>query len=108
MAAARSPSGSPKPVVLVTGCSTGIGREAVHHLRKAGFLVVATARKAEAIADLAAPGGVEADVLDVTSDADRRRVVEGILARHGRIDALVNNAGWGAVAAMEETGPDLL
>lgn len=97
-----------RPVALVTGCSTGIGREAVTHLAKAGFLVVATARKAEAILDLAAPGSVETDVLDVTSPADRERVVAGILRRHGRIDALVNNAGWGAVAAAEETTPDLL
>lgn len=99
---------SAKPVVLVTGCSTGIGRESVAHLRKAGFLVVATARKAEAIADLATPGEVETAVLDVTIAADRQRVVEAVLARHGRIDALVNNAGWGAVAAVEETPPDLM
>jgi NAD(P)-dependent dehydrogenase (short-subunit alcohol dehydrogenase family) len=99
---------APKPLVLVTGCSTGIGREAVLHLRRAGFLVVATARKAEAIADLATPGEVECEVLDVTSDADRRRVVDGVLARHGRLDALVNNAGWGAMAAVEDTTPELL
>lgn len=97
-----------KPVVLVTGCSTGIGREAVLHLRRAGFLVVATARRAEAVADLAAPGEAETDTLDVTSDADRRRVVDAILVRHGRIDALVNNAGWGAMASVEETSPELL
>jgi NAD(P)-dependent dehydrogenase (short-subunit alcohol dehydrogenase family) len=97
-----------KPVALVTGCSTGIGREAVLHLRRAGFLVVATARKAEAIAELAAAGDVETDVLDVTSDADRRRVVAAVLARHGRVDALVNNAGWGAVVSSEETAPDLM
>lgn len=97
-----------RPVALVTGCSTGIGREAVAHLRRAGFLVVATARKVEAVADLAAPDEVEPDVLDVTSAADRRRVVDAILQRHGRIDALVNNAGWGAVAAAEETTPELL
>lgn len=98
----------PRPVVLVTGCSTGIGREAVAHLRKAGFLVVATARRLDAIADLAAPGEVEVDALDVTVAAERARVVAAILVRHGRIDALVNNAGWGAVAAAEETTPELM
>lgn len=92
-----------KPVVLVTGCSTGIGREAVLHLRRAGFLVVATARKPAAIADLAEPGEVELDVLDVTKADDRERVVSAVLARHGRIDALVNNAGFGAVLAVEDT-----
>ena len=94
-------------VVIVTGCSTGIGREAVGQLARAGFLVVATARKAADIADLASPGRVEAEVLDVTSAADRRRVVDAVLRRHGRVDALVNNAGFGAVAAAEETTPDL-
>jgi short-subunit dehydrogenase len=96
---------SAKPVALVTGCSTGIGREAVQHLARAGFLVVATARKAEAVAGLAAAGEVETDVLDVTLEADRRRVVAAVLGRHGRIDALVNNAGYGAVLAVEDTGP---
>ncbi len=95
-------------VVLVTGCSTGIGREAALQLAAAGFLVVATARKAADVADLARPGQVETDVLDVTSADDRKRVVESLLARHGRIDALVNNAGWGVVAAAEETTPELM
>jgi NAD(P)-dependent dehydrogenase (short-subunit alcohol dehydrogenase family) len=97
-----------KKVVLVTGCSSGIGREAVGQLAAAGFLVVATARKAADIADLAAPGQVECEVLDVTDAKDRKRVVDGVLRRHGRIDALVNNAGFGAVAAAEETTPDLM
>ena len=100
--------GRAKPVVLVTGCSTGIGREAVVHLRKAGFLVVATARKEAAIADLAAPGEVETDTLDVTKPEDRERVVDSVVGRHGRINALVNNAGWGAVASAEETTPFLM
>jgi NAD(P)-dependent dehydrogenase (short-subunit alcohol dehydrogenase family) len=95
-------------VVLVTGCSTGIGRQAVLRLADAGFLVVATARDPRTLADLVQPGRVEADRLDVTVAADRRRVVEAVLARHGRIDALVNNAGWGAVAAAEETTSDLM
>lgn len=95
-------------VVLVTGCSTGIGREAVTHLAQAGFLVVATARKAADVAGLAVPGSVEAETLDVTKAADRERVVAAAIKRHGRIDALVNNAGFGAVAAAEETTPDLM
>ncbi len=97
-----------KPVVLVTGTSSGIGREAVAHLRKAGALVVATARKAESIADLAAPGEVECLALDVTDDAQRKAVVAEVLARHGRLDALVNNAGYGAMLAVEETPGDAM
>lgn len=97
-----------KPVVLVTGCSSGIGREAVHHLRKAGFLVVATARRTETILELAVPGEVECHRLDVTEPAQRKALVEDLLARHGRIDAVVNNAGYGAVLAVEDTTPEAM
>lgn len=91
-----------KPVAIVTGCSTGIGREAVHHLQKAGWHVVATARRGDAIAGLRG-ADVECHVLDVTADAQRRAVVDAVLRAHGRIDALVNNAGYGAVLAVEDT-----
>lgn len=96
-----------KPVVLVTGCSTGIGREAVHHLARAGFHVVASARSLASINDLAGPD-VSTLQLDVTDEAQRRAAVEAVLSEQGRIDALVNNAGWGAVAAQEETTPALM
>ncbi len=96
------------PVVLVTGTSSGIGREAVHHLRDAGCLVIATARRPESIADLAVAGKVETLELDVTSDANRRAVVDDVLRRHGRIDALVNNAGYGAMLAVEDTSDEAI
>lgn len=96
------------PVVLVTGTSTGIGRESVLHLQRAGCRVVATARNPARIADLSHAGEVECMELDVTSDAQRRTVVEEVLERHGRIDALVNNAGYGANLAVEETTPEIM
>jgi NAD(P)-dependent dehydrogenase (short-subunit alcohol dehydrogenase family) len=92
-----------KPIVLVTGTSTGIGREAVGHLARAGAFVVATARDPERIADLAVAGSVECARLDVADAASRAAAVAGVLARHGRIDALVNNAGYGAMLAAEDT-----
>ena len=95
-----------KSVAIVTGCSTGIGREAVKHLREAGFLVIATARRVDSILDLAARGECEAHRLDVTDAAQRQTLVDDVLARHGRIDALVNNAGYGAVLAVEDTTPE--
>ena len=98
---------APRPVVLVTGCSGGIGHATALHLHAQGCIVVATARRPEAIADLA-EAGMEVEALDVTHEADRRRVVAAVMARHGRIDAVVNNAGFGAIAAAEETTPDLL
>lgn len=90
------------PVVLVTGASGGIGREAVLHLAEAGCLVVATARRMDALEGLRGPG-VETLRLDVTSEADRAAAVAATLERHGRIDALVNNAGYGAMLAVEDT-----
>ncbi|HUR61907.1 MAG TPA: SDR family oxidoreductase [Candidatus Thermoplasmatota archaeon] len=92
-----------KPLVLVTGTSSGIGREAVAHLRKAGCLVIATARRVEDIAALQEPGYVECLALDVADDASRRTAIAEVLRRHGRIDALVNNAGYGAVLSVEDT-----
>jgi NAD(P)-dependent dehydrogenase (short-subunit alcohol dehydrogenase family) len=97
-----------KPVVIVTGTSSGIGREAVAHLDRAGALVIATARDLDAIAGLAVSGRIETLRLDVTSEADRAAVVAGVLGRHGRIDALVNNAGYGAMLAIEDTPVEAL
>src|SRR5688572_4894535 len=97
-----------KPVVLVTGCSSGIGRQAVRHLARAGALVVATARRPEAIADLAKPGEVECLPLDVADDASRAACVAEVEARFGGVDVLVNNAGYGANLTVEDMPPDRL
>lgn len=93
----------PAPVVLVTGTSSGIGRETVHRLRDAGCHVLATARDVAAIADLAVPGQVECLRLDVADAASRKACIDEALRRHGRLDALVNNAGYGAMLAIEDT-----
>ena len=92
-------------VVLVTGTSSGIGRAAVHALRAKGCRVVATARNLDDIQDLAGDG-VDLVRLDVTDDKSRRAAVKAVLAKHGRIDGLVNNAGYGAYNPMEETDID--
>lgn len=90
------------PVVLLTGCSSGIGRASAQALRDAGARVVATARDPGSIEDLADPGRVECLPLDVTEDATMRDAVQAVLDRHGRIDALVNNAGFGVMLPLEE------
>lgn len=92
-------------VVLVTGTSSGIGRAAVHALRAKGCHVVATARNVDDIQDLAG-GGVDLVRLDVTDDKSRRAAIKAVLAKHGRIDGLVNNAGYGAYNPLEETDID--
>jgi 3-oxoacyl-[acyl-carrier protein] reductase len=78
--------------VLITGCSSGIGRAAAEHLAARGYEVYATARSAESIADLAAEG-CKTLALDVTDDASARAAVEQVEREAGGIDVLVNNAG---------------
>jgi NAD(P)-dependent dehydrogenase (short-subunit alcohol dehydrogenase family) len=80
---------------LVTGCSTGIGRAAAVELARRGHEVIATARRPEALGDLDV---AERLALDVTDDAS----VRDALGAAGRVDALVNNAGWGAGGPVEK------
>ena len=92
------------PVWFVTGSSTGFGREFVRAALAHGFRVVATARNPETLRDLVAQrqGQAVALALDVTkADQIARAVSEGERA-FGRIDVLVNNAGYGYLAAVEE------
>jgi NAD(P)-dependent dehydrogenase (short-subunit alcohol dehydrogenase family) len=92
-------------VWLITGANSGFGRAFTEAAVAAGDFVVAAARRPETLAELVAahPGNVEAVQLDVTDQAAGRAVVDGIVARHGRIDVLVNNAGRTHVGAAEET-----
>ncbi|MFD9075187.1 oxidoreductase [Streptomyces lasiicapitis] len=92
-------------VWLITGANSGFGRAFTEAAVAAGDVVVATARRPEALADLVAahPDRVEAVALDVTDLPAGRAVVEDVVARHGRIDVLVNNAGRTHVGATEET-----
>ncbi len=87
-------------VVLVTGCSSGIGREVARHLAGLGHTVIATARRVEDLADLGA-AGCRTLPLDVTDEASMRAAVDVIEAAHGRIDVLVNNAGYSQSGAVE-------
>jgi NAD(P)-dependent dehydrogenase (short-subunit alcohol dehydrogenase family) len=92
-------------VWLITGASSGFGRAITEAVVAADDTVIATARNAAVLADIAAahPGQVEALTLDVTNPAAIESAVQDVLARHGRIDVLVNNAGRGHVGAAEET-----
>ncbi|MEO5823765.1 MAG: SDR family NAD(P)-dependent oxidoreductase [Vicinamibacteraceae bacterium] len=87
-------------VVLITGCSTGIGRAAASHLSACGHTVIATARRVEDLAGLAA-AGCRTLPLDVTDEASMRAAVQAIETEHGRIDVLVNNAGYSQSGAVE-------
>jgi NAD(P)-dependent dehydrogenase (short-subunit alcohol dehydrogenase family) len=94
-----------RPVVLITGCSTGIGRASAEYCAVRGWYVIATARRIEAIRDLAG-GNIALLPLDVADEASRVRAVEEALARTGRIDALVNNAGYSQAGPLAEVTLD--
>ncbi|HXV92190.1 MAG TPA: SDR family NAD(P)-dependent oxidoreductase [Pseudonocardia sp.] len=90
-------------VVLVTGASSGIGREAAVRFARLGDTVVGVARHEPALRELAEERpGVEIEVGDLNVAEERAALVERVLARHGRIDVLVNNAGVGAVGFLHE------
>ncbi|HST82983.1 MAG TPA: oxidoreductase [Kineosporiaceae bacterium] len=91
---------TPQPVALVTGASSGIGKEAARALVDAGFQVIGTSRNT---ANVTARPGVTFIDLDVASDESVAAAVEEVIERFGRIDVLVNNAGIGAAGAAEET-----
>ena len=86
-------------VVLITGCSSGIGRAIATTLATAGYQVVATARRSE---DLQGIGAAMALPLDVTDEASIKAAVGAVLERYGRIDVLINNAGYALRGAIEE------
>src|SRR5476651_1248279 len=87
-----------KKIAVVTGAARGIGFATAEALAEAGALVVLTDMNAElldkAASDLSAKGHrVETEVLDVTDSTAAQRVNDAVVARHGRVDVLVNNAG---------------
>lgn len=93
-------------VVLVTGASAGIGHATALSLLERGATVVAAARRLERMRDLA-KAGAHVVQLDVADPASRETVVHEVVARYGRIDVLINNAGVGPLAAIEDTSPEL-
>ena len=95
------------PTVLITGCSSGIGRALADAFRDAGHEVWATARKPEDVEQLAA-AGFTARQLDVNDGEALKRLADELEAQHGRLDMLVNNAGYGAMGPLLDGGVDAL
>jgi NAD(P)-dependent dehydrogenase (short-subunit alcohol dehydrogenase family) len=91
--------------VLITGCSTGIGRATAAHLAQEGWTVYASARRPESIADLAS-AGCKTLALDVCDEASMRAAVSAVESAEGAVGVLVNDAGYGQEGAFEETPMD--
>ncbi|MCB9663703.1 MAG: SDR family NAD(P)-dependent oxidoreductase [Alphaproteobacteria bacterium] len=96
---------APRQIALVTGASSGIGESIALRLLSEGWTVYGAARRTDRMVGLVAQGG-KALALDVTDDASMRAAVQQILDAEGRIDALVNNAGYGSYGALEEVPVD--
>jgi len=107
-----SASPSPPQVILVTGCSSGIGQATADLLARCGHLVYASARRAESVDALAqwaaaCHGNAHALTLDVTDETSITTAVRQVLDKQGRLDCLINNAGYGQAGAVEDVTPDL-
>jgi len=93
-----------KRVWFITGASRGIGAEIASAALAAGDFVVATARDPKRVAErLGTSESLLPVALDVTSESSAAAAIEAAVARFGRIDVLVNNAGFGVIGAVEET-----
>ncbi len=96
---------SASKAVLITGCSTGIGRATAERLAAGGHTVYATARRIESIEDLEAKG-CRTLALDVTDEDSRRAAVAAVEDAEGAVGALVNNAGYSQSGAVESVKLD--
>jgi NAD(P)-dependent dehydrogenase (short-subunit alcohol dehydrogenase family) len=96
-----------RKVVLITGCSSGIGKALSVSFHNSGYSVIATARRPEALDGLRTQG-IVVEQLDVTDTENIRRVVHKTLEREKHIDVLVNNAGYGLILPLMDVTPEEL
>jgi NAD(P)-dependent dehydrogenase (short-subunit alcohol dehydrogenase family) len=90
-----------KPVALVTGASSGMGRDFALRPISEGYAVYVAARRVERMGDIRG-AGAEILAMDVTDDAAIMAAVDRIIRERGRIDVLSNNAGYGKYGALED------
>ena len=98
---------TPSKAVLVTGCSSGIGHATAQRLNADGFKVYATARRPEAIADLAEQG-CQTLALDVTDEPSMSAAVARVTEAEGAVGVLINNAGYSQSGAVESVPIDVV
>jgi len=90
-----------KKIILVTGASSGIGKSTAEQLINDGHTVYGAARRIEKMKDLEEKGG-HAIQMDVTKDSDTKACIDQIIREQGRIDVLVNNAGYAVYGPVEQ------
>lgn len=90
-----------KKVILITGASSGMGKVFAQDLAKEGHIVYGAARRTNLLNDLSKEG-VQTIALDVTNDESMKSCVQTILDKEGRIDVLINNAGYGSYGTIED------
>ncbi len=95
------------PTVLITGCSSGIGRALANAFRDAGHEVWATTRKPEDVEQLSA-AGFTARQLDVNDSNALTQLADELQTRHASLDILINNAGYGAMGPLLDGGVDAM
>jgi short-subunit dehydrogenase len=94
--------------ILITGCSSGIGLDAAQTLKKRGHRVIASCRKPEDLIKLSELG-LEVILLDMNHSASIKEALTHVLAMtNGRLDVLINNAGYGQAGALEDVSRDVL
>ncbi|MDD5937112.1 MAG: oxidoreductase [Clostridiales bacterium] len=93
-------------VALITGASSGIGLKTALELKKQGFIVYGAARRVEKMETLKKVG-IHVKYIDVTKEETMTACVNEILKEQGRIDVLINNAGYGSYGAIEDVSLDL-
>jgi NAD(P)-dependent dehydrogenase (short-subunit alcohol dehydrogenase family) len=95
----------PSKAVLITGCSSGIGRATAQRLASEGWTVYATARRPDTLSDLEA-AGCKTLPLDVTDEASMSAAVNAVVAAEGAVGVLINNAGYSQSGAVESVPLD--
>lgn len=91
-----------KKVILITGASSGMGKESAKTLIEQGHTVYTVARRIEQMQDLSTLGGFPIQ-MDITKENDIQNVVDTIIKKEGKIDVLWNNAGYGLFGSVEDT-----
>lgn len=94
-----------KKVILITGASSGMGKDFALHLLKKGHIVYGLARRVEKMDDIVKAGG-KAIAMDITNEAQIESAVNQVIQEQGKVDVLINNAGYAVYGPVEEASID--